>query len=160
MKSIQNKGLRLKNISIQTSIFISFIIILLSTVITIGYITYSSWMNSINHTITKTVNGLNEQIISEVDIFIRDKKYLNLVNKGLIEKGIIDINNEVDRERFFVNALSNFDGEGIYSFSYGTETGEYYGARKNEHDMVEIMRNNKQTGGHSWYYSVTDDLRG
>lgn len=64
----------------------SFIIILLSTVIAIGYITYSSWMNSVNDTITKTVTALNEKIINEIDIAIKEAKHLNVVNKELIEK--------------------------------------------------------------------------
>jgi len=42
----------------------------------------------------------------------------------------------------------------VYSFSYGSEDGEYYGARRNESDEIELMVNNSETGGSSWYYSV------
>lgn len=157
MSRFSNRRLYLRDISITKSILISFIIILLSTILAIGYITYSSWMNSANNTINKTVNILNEQIINEIDIFVRDVKQLNIVNKGLIENDIIDINSEASREISFVNALNSFNGDEVYSFSYGNEAGEYYGARKNADDIIEIMKNNKETAGHSWYYSVAED---
>lgn len=156
MKSLKRR-LALKDISIKTIIFISFIIILLATVAIIGYVTYSSWMNSLNDTIIKTGNILNQQIISEVDIFMGNAISLNRSNQGLIEDNIIDINDQESREKFFVNALDNVDCDEIYSFSYGTELGEYYGARKNKNCTIEIMRNNRATGGHSWYYSVSKD---
>lgn len=53
--------------------------------------------------------------------------------------------------------LNSYEDE-IYSFSYGTADGEYYGARRNEKSVIEIMRNNAGTGGNSWYYSVNDDM--
>lgn len=157
MSKLSNKESHLKDIPIRTIFFISFVIILLSTVIAIEYITYSSWMNSVNDIITKTANDINQQIINKIDIVTKGAKQLNIVNKELIETGIIDINSELGREIPFVNALTSSDAEAVYSISYGTELGEYYGARKNEDNIMEIMRNNKMTGGHTWYYSATKD---
>jgi len=67
------------------------------------------------------------------------------------------LTDEKQRDRFFVGVLESHSNE-IYSFSYGTATGEYYGARRNESGVIEIMRNNAETGGNSWYYSVNEDL--
>lgn len=148
----------LKEISIKTTILIMFIIILFSTVGLIGYITYSSWINSANDTITKTVDALNGEIVDEVDRFILNAKHLNLSNKELIERDFLNIDDEKSRELLFVNALTSFESDAIYSFAYGTEAGEYYGARRKANNTVEIMRNNEKTDGHSFYYSVNEDL--
>jgi diguanylate cyclase (GGDEF)-like protein/PAS domain S-box-containing protein len=61
------------------------------------------------------------------------------------------------REQSGVGALDSQRNE-IFSFSYGTAAGEYYGARSNANGDIEIMRNNITTGGNSWYYSVNEDL--
>ena len=47
---------------------------------------------------------------------------------------------------------------GIYSFAFGTVNGEYYGARRNQIGDIEIMKNNSDTEGNSWYYSVNEDM--
>lgn len=150
----------MKNASINIKIFILFIIILLGTIIGTGYIPYSNWSNLVDQTTEKAAKNLNDQIIDEIDVFVRDAKHLVRMNKGILERGIIDIHNEAVREQFFTNALSGFDSEGIYSFSYGTESGEYYGARKNEKNVIEMMKNNEETYGRSWYYSVDDGKAG
>lgn len=81
-------------ISIKITILIMFIIILFSTVGLIGYITYSSWINSTNDIIAKTVDALNDQIVDEIDRFIISSRHLNLSNKKLIEKDLFDMDDE------------------------------------------------------------------
>ena len=151
---------RYKNISINTMIFIFFIFILLGTVIATSYIPYLNWINLVNHTTIQTVEGLNDQIINELDLFVTDARHLNTMNKGLIEKNIVDMNDEVAREQLFVDALSSFESDSIYAFSYATKSGQGYGARKNENNQVEIARNNEETSGHTYYYSVENGRAG
>lgn len=79
------------------------------------------------------------------------------VYKDQIEKGIIDMNDETLREKFFSSALSTH-GRGLHGFSFGSEEGEYCGARRNPQGGIEIMRNNRSTGGASWYYSLKEDF--
>ena len=147
-----------RDVSIKTIIYASFIFVMVITIIAIGYVTYSSWMQSIEDTTEKNINTINNRIIKQIDGFLGDAKCLNKTNQGLIESNVIDLKDEVSREQLFANALKNFQGQGIYSFSYGSEEGEYYGARKNKDQAIEIMRNNKQTQGHSLYYSLTENM--
>lgn len=149
-----------KDISINTTIFIVFIFILLTTILATSYIPYSNWMNLVDQMTRKTVNGLNSQIKSEVDLLIKDAKHLNTMNKGLIEKDMIDINDEMVREQFFMDALSSFESESVYAFNYATVSGECYGARKNEDHEVEIMKNNESTYGRTHHYLVGDGKAG
>ncbi len=94
---------------------------------------------------------------NQIYSFMHIPGHINEINHKVIENGILDISDEKLRDKFFVGVLNSHNDE-IYSFSYGTANGEYYGARRNEDGTTEIMRNNATTGGNSWYYSVNEDL--
>jgi diguanylate cyclase (GGDEF)-like protein/PAS domain S-box-containing protein len=145
-----------ENISIRMTLIITFIILMLTTIGFIGYIIFSNWMSAANETAAKMAADLNREIYHQVDMFMHVPEHMNVANQALIADVTLDINKQIEREKFFVKALSTYS-EDVYSFSYGTEKGEYYGARRNENNAIEIMRNNTSTGGHSWYYSVTKD---
>ena len=128
--------------------------------ITLGIITYivfNSWRISANNAIIKIENNANKEIFSEIQALFAVPLYNNEINHSLIENGIIDIHDKDKRDIFFAGVIKSSNDE-IYSFSYGTENGEYYGARKNEKNEIEIYRSNGETGGHSMYYSVNKNL--
>lgn len=147
-----------KSTSIKHSIIIVFILLMLTTVGFIGYIIFSNWFSSADETFTTLAEDMNNEIFYKIDTFINVPIHINKVNYGLIQNDIVDIDNEDEREKFFVGVLDLYSNDMVYSFSYGTEEGEYYGARRNENNEIEIMRNNASTNGHSWYYSVTEHM--
>ncbi len=146
-----------KSVSITTIWVTTFILLLLISVSVIGGIVFSNWRISISATTKDSAQHINQDIASQIDSFLQFPVTIIDVNQKIIENNIFDLANEDMRERFFVGALSSCEEE-VYSFSYGTEDGEYYGARRNENGVIEIMRNDAGTGGESWYYSVKDDL--
>ncbi len=128
--------------------------------ITLGIITYivfNNWKVSANNAIIKIENNANKEIFSEIQALFAVPLYNNEINHSLIENEIIDIHDKDKRDIFFADVIKSSNDE-IYSFSYGTENGEYYGARKNEKNEIEIYRSNDETGGHSMYYSVNENL--
>ena len=82
---------------------------------------------------------------------------INEVNHNLIQNGVVNLQDKKEREMYFVGVMKSSNND-VYSFSYGTENGEYYGARRNERNEIEIMENNSKTNGRSRYYSVTNAL--
>lgn len=146
-----------KSISIMNLIIIMFVIVLLITVSSTGYLVFSNWSSSAKGIVNNIAEDMNQHIYSKIDTLMNIPVTINEVNHKIIENGIVDLSDEVAREKFFVGVLSSYDKE-IYSFSFGTVNGEYYGARRNENGVIEIMRNNADTEGNSWYYSVNDDL--
>ena len=146
-----------RTIPIRFIIFIIFIILLLITIGSIGYIVFSNWLSSTDHLARQISESQSQEIVQKIENFISISKDNNLFNQELLSNNLIDLENEIEREKFFVGVLQN-QIEEIYSFSFGTENGEYYGARRNEKGEIEIMRNNSSTGGHSWYYSVSDSM--
>ncbi|HNS66826.1 MAG TPA: diguanylate cyclase [Mesotoga infera] len=146
-----------KDVSIKNSIRIMFILTLVLSIGGIGYLIFNRWLSSAEKMAENIVETVGEGIYSRVVSFMQEPVHINDANRKIIENGILDLSDEELRDKFFVGVLSS-QREEIYSFSYGTENGEYYGARRNENGVIEIMRNNTSTGGNSWYYSVNEDL--
>ncbi len=146
-----------KDFSIKNAIRIVFILAMLLSIGGIGYLIFSGWLSSAEKTAGSIVETIGEGIYNRVVSFMREPDHINDANRKIIENGILDLYDEESRDKFFVGVLSSQQEE-IYSFSYGTENGEYYGARRNEKGVIEIMRNDVSTGGNSWYYSVNEEL--
>jgi diguanylate cyclase (GGDEF)-like protein/PAS domain S-box-containing protein len=147
-----------RTMPIRTLIIIVYAVSALIGILSAGAVIFSNWKSSIDSTVMEMANETNRDIIEEIETYIQVPKHMVEVNLGLLEQGIIDMENPVLREKFFVNALGSHEGESVYSFSFGSVSGDYYGARRSEEGAIQIMRNNASTEGHSWYYAVNDDL--
>jgi len=145
-----------KNISIRNTMIIVFLLAMLISISSIGYMIFSNWFASAGDITERIAVTLNENIYNQIHSFLHEPEHINEMNYPMIQNDIVDFSNENERDRYFVGVLKAHDNE-IYSFSFGAANGEYYGARRNENGVIEIMRNNADTGGHSWYYSVNED---
>lgn len=145
-----------RRISLRATIIISFMLIA-TTFSIIGYLVFSNWKASADTIITKIENDSNEEILYKIERIFHAPLSRNEANHSFIENEIVDLNNKEKREMFFAGVIKLYDEE-VYSFSYGTENGEYYGARRNEKNEIEIMENNADTNGRSRYYATTKDL--
>lgn len=154
MRRIKND---IKELPIRVIVIVSFILLMLTTISLIGYIVFFNWISSADDTITKLAQDMNEEIYHEIDMFMNVPEQINEMNQKLLENNIVDLNNEIEREKYFVGVLKT-QGYDVYSFSYGTVNGEYYGARRNKNNDIEIMKNNADTKGHSFYYSITNEM--
>ncbi len=150
------KGIR-KSISIKRMITIIFILAMLISISGIGYLIFTKWLSSAEQTTENISEDISDSIYNQISSFMHIPEHINEANHKIIANGILNLSDEKIREKFFLGVLSSQHDQ-IYSFSYGTANGEYYGARRNEKGVIEIMRNNASTGGNSWYYSVNEDL--
>src|SRR5690554_1579861 len=144
------------SISIKSAIIIIFILSVTLTVGAIGYATYSKWSSSNEQVINRLADNLNHDIVHQLEDYLGIPEVIVGANIGLLQNGIVDIEDTSSRNQFFLNTLVIQDNI-LYSYSYGTEAGEYYGSRRNESGEIELMVNNSQTGGNSWYYSVGEE---
>lgn len=128
----------LGNISIRNIIIIVCMVIMLLVVGIAGYIVFSNWIHSSKETTKKMANEMNSKVFEQINAFIEMPEHINEVNQKLIKNGIVDIYNQDEREKFFVGVLETH-GSHVYSFSYGTKDGEYYGALRNEDGIIEEM---------------------
>lgn len=155
---------KLKNVDVSQSraslrLVISILFISLMTIVIgiITYIVFSNWKASIDNTIVKMEEDTNQHIFSEIETLLNASLYNNEINHNIIQNKIIDLQNKKQRDAYFVGVVKS-SSEQIYSFSYGTENGEYYGARKNQENEIELYRSNNETKGHSMYYTINKDF--
>jgi diguanylate cyclase (GGDEF)-like protein/PAS domain S-box-containing protein len=157
MDDIRGMLMNKKKSSMGFIIIISFVVLLLTTTSIIHIIVFSNWKASIDNIIVNMENDVEKDILDKIETFVNIPLYINETNHNLIEHEIIDVYDKKDREAFFTGVMKSSNRE-IYSFSYGTSSGEYYGARRNKNDEIEFMRSDAKTDGKSTYYAVTEDL--
>lgn len=145
-----------KNISIRNSILILFVVSLFVSVIMIGLVVFINWMSSARRTTEIMSKDMNHEINHDINSLLKIPYNMNEVNQKVIQNEIFDIEDDTELVKFFVGVLETQINE-IYSFSYGTEEGEYYGARRNAEGNIEFMVNNQKTGGQTWYYPVDEN---
>lgn len=146
-----------KDIPIKKILIITFVLAMLISIAVIEYLVFSNWYSSSKRITESIAEDICASIHDQINSFIRIPYHMNEAGHKFIGKGILDLADDELRDKFFVTFLNMHD-DSIYSFSYGTSNGEYYGARRNEDNIIEIMRNDAETGGRSWYYSVTEDM--
>lgn len=146
-----------KQSSIGTIISTSFVILLAGTLITIACVIFSNWKASTASVIKKMEDDVGKDIYNEIEALVSIPLYTNVVSHNLMQIAGIDISNKMTCQTFFAGIMRS-SSEKIYSCSYGMENGEYYGARRNKNNEIEIYRSTPETNGHSWYYTINEDL--
>ncbi len=149
--------LKRKPLSFRKMNILIFVLLLLAAVGFTDYVLFSNWLNSAEQNVMSLAASTNSQIFSQIDNFVAAPQRLNAANRSLLENLVVDLDNKTEREKYFVSLLESMAPE-IYSISYGSTNGEYYGARRTFNDEIQIMLNDASTGGHSWYYSITPEL--
>ncbi|MDF2514342.1 MAG: Diguanylate cyclase proteinuncharacterized domain HDIG-containing protein [Herbinix sp.] len=146
-----------RSISIRSRIIIIFSVFTMVFAISIGCMYFINWMALAKETAEVMSYDMNREISKQTDRLVTEPYKTNEVNQKLLSGGVIDISDEEERQKYFTSVLQS-SGSQIYSFTYGLESGEYYGARRNEENSIEIIENNAETAGKSVYYSVNEDL--
>ena len=146
-----------ESIPMKAVIFISFISIMAITFGAIIFIEYVNWKASKDEMIKELEQQTDAEINSRMEAFISLPEEINNENYHLIKNKIIDIHNKEEREIYFAGVIKA-SSEEVYSFSYGTEAGEYFGARRNPDNEIEVMENTTATDGHTRYYSINKDM--
>lgn len=148
----------LKQMSIKNNIMAIYITTILLTFTVVYYVLFSNWISTSNEILSSITKNMNQTIYIEFERFVKLPQLINEITEKQIRNGLIDFHDENARDKFFVSLLNANSDTPIYSISMGTEQGEYYGARRNKDNVVEIMKNNAETGGKSRYFRVREDL--
>ncbi|EKQ57187.1 MULTISPECIES: hybrid sensor histidine kinase/response regulator [unclassified Clostridium] len=143
--------------SLKNMIISTFIVIFVCITIIIGYIAFTESNKAVENNIKAIEDDSAKEIVNRVDDLVNMPLFINKSNYNSIKNGVVDIYNKREREIYFSGVMLA-SSNNIYSFSYGTEKGEYYGARRNADGKIEIMRSDAETNGDSCYYSLKSDL--
>lgn len=143
--------------SVRFLISASFVILMAITLIAISSIIFTSWDKSSDSIIEKMENDASKDIVNEIDTLLQVPININEINQNIIENEMLDLNDKEARDIYFASMLQSSDSE-IYSFKYGLTNGDFYGARRNAAEEIEIYRSTAETNGHSFYYSTNENL--
>jgi len=146
-----------RNTPITEVMILVFMAVIVISISSIGYMIYTNWYSSARQTTESIAAEMNENIYNQIYSYLHVPEQIVESNHKIIANGIFELSEADLRNKFFVGVLDSYEDE-IYSFSFGAANGEYYGARRNENGVIQIMINDTTTGGNSWYYSVNDDL--
>ena len=119
-----------RDMSIRSVIVVVFVALMAITTASVGFIVFSNWFSSARSVSEKLALDMNEDIFGKIDSHLATPLSMNEVHRAAIESGVVDLDDAAERERFFTGVL-RAQPEFVYSFSYGSEAGEYYGARRN-----------------------------
>jgi len=145
----------INTMSIKSTITSVFLMILLLSTVMLSIIVFSAWIRTANETSSYLAQNTNQITQSEIQSFAQHLYHINDTNRRVLEDDLIDLNNQEQRERFFVGIIE-LHKDDIYSVGYGTVNGEYYGANVTTDDEIRIMRNNDTTDWKTEYYSINE----
>lgn len=133
-----------------------FVWTIITSLLTVSLIIFYYWRISVNDMIVEMQAELSQSIHREIENFIAVPMQMNERNRYALEKGIIDLKSPEEMVRFFAGVMHGAD-ETIYSFSFGTADGRYYGVRRNKENVLEFMRSDPSTKGESVYYALDEE---
>ena len=122
-------------LSIRSRILLLFILSIFISVGSSGILVFSSWTASARQSTRHIAEGINEDIYNQMVSFIRAPYQINEISHHIIEQGMINLDNERERDRFFSWILDTFSKE-VSSLGFGAADGAYYGARRNGDGIV------------------------
>ena len=144
-------------LSIRVKILLLFVLSLLIAVSSFAELIFSSWTAYARESTRSNAERINEDLYDQVSSFVQAPFQMNEVSRNLIEHGMVDLDNALDRDRYFAWILDLFSGS-IDSLGYGTARGEYYGARRDEDGSINMIRSDEETGGKTWVYALNEDF--
>ena len=136
---------------------VTFITLILIMAIAIGYPVFTNWYMSVRRATNELAGTLNYRTNEKIDSYIHAPLSINEVNYRMLQDGMVNLSDEKERNSFFVDVLSAYK-EDIYSFSYCTADGDYYGAIYNKDGMIEMIKNLEETNRETRYFPVNDDM--
>ncbi|GLC81525.1 hypothetical protein LBYZC6_36390 [Lacrimispora brassicae] len=146
-----------KCMSIQNVTIVTFICLFLLSLVGIEKLVLNNWQSSITRETAGMSEKMNKDVMENVNSFFKVPVMADEIGKKLIENKTIDFFDEKSRNSFFLGILKTYETE-LYSFAYAAVDGEYYSALRNKEGDFELIKNNDETEGECWRYSVHEDL--
>ena len=94
-----------------------------------------------------------ERVHEQLSLHMKEPLHLNRLNADSWRVGLLNLSEPLTRERSFVNNIQAFPD--VAMTFIGLSDGTFYGARRKQSGEIQVVRNNKDTGGDSWYYSIS-----
>lgn len=142
---------RMKQINVF--FFTATLITILLSLILVVFISENILVNAI---IKNSEKELKESVFTHVDQFFEIPKVLLDSQENYIK--ISEFSDATDEETsaYFASVINKLPPS-IYSYSYGNEGGDYFGARRIQDGSTQFYKSSQATQGHSFYFNLDTD---
>lgn len=145
---MRKQGTGRRQLSARSIILLTFMMSMQVSILIIGHLLFAGWVAATSRTIESMASKVSEVVFDQVYSFMDAPYRINEANHGFMEDDILDLTDDVQRDRFLISVLDSQE-KSLYGFSYVTADGRYYGARRNKMGDIEIIRNDSRTFGSS-----------
>lgn len=139
--------------SLQKVYFASFMTYFILATGIIVLLAFYGGRQSLDASLREMQQEVSQRVYEQLSRYMQEPLRLNQINADNWQAGLLDLADPVNRERYFVNHLRSVPQAAMALV--GLENGEFYGARRSVSGGIQVVRNNRETGGDSWYYSVS-----
>ena len=140
--------------SIQVEFTVPFLIQFFSAILLISFLLYQGGKRAVRYSLTELQKEMLQKVEMQIKQSMVQAMQLNQVNADSWISGILDLSTDEKRNKYFVNHLKAYPQ--IAMSFVGLPDGSFYGARRTLDGKVQVVRNNADTSGDSWYYSVSE----
>lgn len=147
-----NRAKSIVHLPLGMVLTLPFAALLAGTVTLIAFFSVTSSSETSSALIRRLSSELTREATNELDRIMEYPLLLNSVNANALDSGLLNPGQPSTRDPYFARQLLSFP-QVSYAF-YGLEDGSFYGARRDEKDQVEVIHNDRSTGGNSRYYSI------
>ena len=132
-----------------------FVLQLVLATVLIGFFLFRVGQESVNLVLAELRLEVLERVHGKLDKQMQEPLRLNRLNADAWRVGILDFTNEQERDRYFVNQMRAFPDMAMVFV--GLADGSFYGARQKGLGEIQVVHNNQETNGASWYFSISDE---
>jgi serine phosphatase RsbU (regulator of sigma subunit) len=119
----------------------------------IGVLLFQGGQEAVGAVMKEMRGEVLERVQEQLSRHMREPLRLNNLNVDAWHAGLLDLSDPVLRERQFVNHLQAFPDASMTFI--GLSNGGFYGARRKASGEIQVVRNDRETGGASWYYAIS-----
>lgn len=131
---------------------------LLITIGLIGFFLIQAGVGSSQLILKELQQQMLEQVSDQLSQRMETAMHLNQMHHDLMQYGMLDLESEAERERYFVSHIKSYPD--VAMTFIGLPDGDFYGARRTLDGEIQVVRNNSRTEGASWYYRIADSGEG
>lgn len=125
---------------------------LISTVIIIAVLFWGG-QEAVTAILKQNRQDVLDHVHQQLEARMKAPVILNQLNDRAIKAGLFTLDNTSSMDRYFSTSIMGFPD--VAMTFIGLPTGEFYGARRKPTGELQVVHNNRQTNGASWYYSVS-----
>lgn len=138
--------------SIRTVLVLPFIVSFIVATAMITALTFNDSQRALNSVLVELRKTMISLVKQDIDYRLNEVLQLIHINRDAWETGLLSIDRPVERERYLTTMLRNYPD--VVMAYVALPDGQFYGARRNPDNSLNVVRNNQSTGGNSHIYSV------